>query len=114
MKFNQKQLALSRHKGINSIPARHDFTYAGAMVRIYHANKGDGLPKHSHSYTHATLCNAGSCEVRLQGRSYILNKDSIPLNLPAGEWHEIEALENGTVFLNIFQNTFSEEKPTYE
>lgn len=84
------------------------------MVRIYHANIGDGLPKHSHSYTHATLCNAGSCEVRLQGRSYILNKDSVPLNLPAGEWHEIEALENGTVFLNIFQDTFSEEKPKYD
>ena len=24
------------------------------------------------------------------------------LNLPAGEWHEIEALEDGTVFVNVF------------
>jgi hypothetical protein len=31
-----------------------------------------------------------------------MNKDSQPLNLPAGEWHEIEALEDGTVFVNVF------------
>ena len=24
------------------------------------------------------------------------------LNLPAGEWHEIEALEDNTVFVNVF------------
>jgi hypothetical protein len=26
----------------------------------------------------------------------------VPLNLLAGEWHEIEALEDGTVFVNVF------------
>ena len=45
---------------------------------------------------------AGSCKVSLEGRNYILNKDSTPLNLPANEWHEIEALEDGTVFVNVF------------
>ena len=83
-------------------PSKHDFTYAGATVRVYHANKGEGLSKHTHSYTHATICNAGLCEIRLPGRSYIINRDSKPLNLPAGEWHEIEALEDGTVFVNVF------------
>jgi quercetin dioxygenase-like cupin family protein len=93
---------------------KHNFTYAGAMMRVYHANKGEGLPKHAHSYTHATLCNAGSCEVRLPGRSYVINKNSTPLNLPAGEWHEIEALENNTVFVNIFSEIFSSEQPKYD
>jgi hypothetical protein len=31
-----------------------------------------------------------------------MTKDSQPLNLPAGEWHELEALEDGTVFVNVF------------
>ena len=81
---------------------KHVFTYDGANINVFHANKGEGLPSHSHAYAHATMCNAGSCLVSLEGRSYTMNKDSQPLNLPAGEWHEIEALEDGTVFVNIF------------
>ena len=80
---------------------KHIFTYDGAQLSVYHADKGEGLPSHSHSYSHATICNAGSCLVSLEGRSYTMTKDSQPLNLPAGEWHEIEALEDGTVFVNV-------------
>ena len=81
---------------------KHSFTYDGAQINVYHANIGEGLPKHDHSYSHATICHNGSCKVSLEGRSYTINKDSQPLNLPAGEWHEIEALEDGTVFVNVF------------
>jgi hypothetical protein len=31
-----------------------------------------------------------------------MTKDTQPVNLPAYEWHEIEALEDGTVFVNVF------------
>ena len=81
---------------------KHAFTYDGAQLTVYHANKGEGLPSHSHFYSHATMCNAGSCLVSLEGRSYTIDKNSQPLNLPASEWHEIEALEDGTVFVNVF------------
>jgi quercetin dioxygenase-like cupin family protein len=84
------------------INAKHMFTYDGAQLNVYHADKGQGLPKHQHNYAHATMCNAGLCLVSLEGRSYIMTKDSQPLNLLAGEWHEIEALEDGTVFVNVF------------
>ena len=80
----------------------HSFTYDGAQINVFHANKGQGLPKHSHTYAHATMCNAGSCLVTLEGRNYTINKNSKPLNLPANEWHEIEAVEDGTVFVNVF------------
>ena len=80
----------------------HSFTYDGAQINVFHADKEQGLPKHSHTYAHATMCNAGSCLVTLKGRSYTMTKDSKPLNLPAGEWHEIEAVEDGTVFVNVF------------
>lgn len=78
------------------------FTYGNMQMNIYHANNGEGLLKHSHTFAHATICNAGSCEIYLEGRSYIINKYSKPLNLPAGEWHEIKALEDETVFVNVF------------
>ena len=84
------------------IAPQHNFTYDGATLNVYHANAGEGLPKHDHTFSHATMCNAGSCIVRLEGRSHTINKNSQPLNLPAGEWHEIEALEDDTVFVNVF------------
>jgi len=86
---------------INILP-KHQFTYDGTQLNVYHANVGEGLVKHSHNFSHATMCNAGSCLVTLEGRSYIINKNSQPLDLPNDEWHEIEALENNTVFVNVF------------
>jgi quercetin dioxygenase-like cupin family protein len=87
---------------VTQIAPKHQFTYDGAQLNVYHANIGEGLPKHEHIYSHATICHAGSCLISLEGRSYKINKDSQPLNLPAGEYHEIEALEDGTVFVNVF------------
>ena len=84
------------------VSPKHSFTYDGAQLNVYHADKGQGLPSHSHVYAHATMCNAGSCLISLEGRSYTIDKNSQPLNLPAAEWHEIKALENGTVFVNVF------------
>jgi quercetin dioxygenase-like cupin family protein len=81
---------------------KHSFSYNGAQLNVYHANTGQGLPKHTHTWSHATICHNGSCLVSLEGRSYTINKNSKPLNLPANEWHEIEALEDGTVFVNVF------------
>lgn len=80
----------------------HSFVYDGAQLNKYHANKGEGLPKHEHQYAHATMCCSGSCVIRKEGREVILTKNDSPVNLIANEWHEIEALEDGTVFVNIF------------
>jgi quercetin dioxygenase-like cupin family protein len=86
-----------------AISMHHTFSYAGARLNVYHANKGEGLPMHGHEYSHATMCNAGSCKVSLEnGKSLVMTKDTQPVNLPAGVQHEIEALENGTVFVNVF------------
>lgn len=87
---------------ITPIPTRHHFTYNGATLNIFHANKGEGLTQHTHSYAHVTCCHAGSCIVRKEGRELIMTKDTQPVNLTAGEWHEVEALEDGTVFVNVF------------
>ena len=90
---------------ITNIAPAHSFIYASAQVNVYHADKGEGLPKHEHIYSHATVCHSGKCLVSLDGRSYVIDKNSQPLNLPANEWHEIKALEDNTVFVNIFEES---------
>jgi quercetin dioxygenase-like cupin family protein len=80
----------------------HSFVYDGAQINVYHANKGEGLPKHQHIYAHATMCNSGSCIIRKENKEFTMTKDTKPVNLIANEWHEIEAVEDGTVFINVF------------
>lgn len=87
---------------IVTIPHRHEVTYDGATLYVFHARKGEGLPRHEHIYAHLTMCHAGSCIVRKEGRELVMTKDTQPVNLVANEWHEIEALEDGTVFVNVF------------
>ena len=83
------------------LPA-HSFTYDGAILNIFHANKGEGLPKHNHVFAHATFCTAGSCYLRKEGKEILVTKETQPINLVAVEWHEIEAAEDNTVFINVF------------
>lgn len=87
---------------VKHIHPRHSFTYAGAHIAVFHADKGYGLPRHEHAFSHATVCHAGSCWVRMEGKEVLINKDTQPINLPANRWHEIEAAEDGTVFANVF------------
>ena len=87
---------------VQAVTPVHQVTYDGAVLNIYHANKGQGLPGHEHAYAHLTICHAGSCLVRKEGRELLMTKMTQPVNLIAAEWHEIEAMEDGTVFVNVF------------
>ena len=80
----------------------HKVAYDGAVINVYHAFKGQGLPAHGHLYSHLTMCHAGSCVIRKEGIEKVIDKNTQPINLKANEWHEIEALEDGTVFVNVF------------
>lgn len=81
---------------------RHHVVYDNSVVNVYHANKGEGLPQHEHAFSHLTMCHAGSCIIRKEGKQLVMTKDTQPVNLVANEWHEIEALEDATVFVNVF------------
>jgi quercetin dioxygenase-like cupin family protein len=81
---------------------KHSYNYGNVTINIFHANSGEGLPKHEHIFSHATMCNSGSLIVRKENKELVMTKDTQPVNLKAGEWHEIEALEDGTVFVNVF------------
>jgi hypothetical protein len=85
-----------------TVQPKYQVTYDGAVVNVFHANKGEGLPRHQHLYAHLTMCHAGSCVIRKEGIEKIVDKNTQPINLKEKEWHEIEALEDGTVFVNVF------------
>jgi quercetin dioxygenase-like cupin family protein len=87
---------------VNALAPRFSVTYDGAVLNVYHADKGEGLPRHEHAYSHLTMCHAGSCIVRKEGKELVMTKGTQPVNLIGSEWHEIEALEDGTVFVNVF------------
>lgn len=90
---------------MENINPTHVFHYGTATFNVYLANKGQGLLKHEHTFKHATMCNSGSCIIRKEGKEKIIDKYTKPIDLKANEWHEIEALEDGSVFVNIFENT---------
>ena len=81
----------------------YQFKVGTANHNVYHANKGDGLPKHNHTFPHIVICVNGSCLIKKEGKELTINKHSQPVNLVAVEWHEIESLEDNTVFINIFE-----------
>jgi quercetin dioxygenase-like cupin family protein len=87
---------------IESVLAVHNVTYDGTVLNVFHANRGQGLPRHEHIFAHLTIVHAGSVLVTKEGKSLTMTKDTKPVNLVANEWHEIEALEDGTVFVNVF------------
>ena len=87
---------------ITLVTPKNTVTYDGAIINTFHANIGEGLPRHDHAYTHLTLCAAGSLIIRKENLEHRMDKNSTPVNLKAAEWHEVEALEDGTVFINVF------------
>lgn len=87
---------------VTAVAPKHMFTYDGAQLNVYHASKGYGIPRHQHAHSHATICHNGSCVIRVEGKEKVINKHSGAFNLLSNTWHEIEALEDDTVFVNVF------------
>lgn len=85
---------------IAAVPRRL-FVYKSIRIYEFTPNKGEGAPKHDHEFSHATMCVQGSIVVRKEGKEVVLTPNDSPVVLPAHEWHEIEALEDNTIFINI-------------
>ena len=85
-----------------SLQPKFAVTQDNTTLNIFHANKGEGLPRHEHKHSHLTICLSGSCIIRKENKEVLINKMTQPVNLIANEWHEIEATEDGTVFINVF------------
>ena len=87
---------------IISVVPLYESTGAGVRMTVYHVNRFEGISRHEHIYQHLTYCAFGSIVLRKEGKELILTKDSMPVIAPKNEMHEIEALEDNTVFVNVF------------
>ena len=79
----------------------HSLQHNNMMIEVYHAKLGQGLPRHTHTYTHLVMCHAGKIVITKEAGQLEMTSITQPVNLKANEWHQIEALEDGTVFVNI-------------
>ena len=87
---------------IDSVFPISRFNYNNTNNAIYKAGINQGLPRHEHTFAHVTVCIQGKMIVRKENKELILNMHDNPLLLVANEWHEIEALEPDTIFINQF------------
>lgn len=81
---------------------KHSFTVENAVTNIYEGDIGEGLNKHEHLYSHVTYCAKGKILIKKEGKQVELTLSAKPVLLKANEWHEIQILEDATVFINVF------------
>lgn len=112
-----ENLAELKKEFMQIIPVRASvtktFQYNGTTLNLYHTKKGEGLPAHEHTFNHATVCVQGSCLVKTQNQEIVLTKNSDLIDLGAHKWHEITALENDTIFINIFPSNLAQDHDSY-
>lgn len=88
---------------IVNVPPQYSFDYGDFTFNMYHVNTGEGLKKHEHIFSHLTVTTAGKTAIRKENVYLEMDKNVEPVVLKEKEWHEIEALEDNTVFINIFK-----------
>lgn len=74
----------------------------GVAVTVYFMNAGDKIAMHTHAVMHTTGCAAGKSEVEIEGEAPFQMVSGVPdFDLPANIPHEIRAIEDGTVIVNL-------------
>ena len=79
-------------------------SYGGVTATVYVMQKSEKIPRHQHTFAHTTAVAAGQSEVEVYGDSlapFVMLVGDAAYELPAGIDHEIRALEDGTVVVNI-------------
>lgn len=83
-------------------------------IKVFHVDKGQGLPLHEHLNGHLVICGSGRISCRSEGNEVILTKESPPYYFVPVIPHEIEALEDGSVVINIGPKQFNlPQVPSY-
>ena len=80
----------------------HQFSAMGMRIDRYTFARGEGLPRHQHDEDHLTIVATGRIVARTDARSLEVGPTDKPILFRAGRAHEINALEDGTIVLNIF------------
>lgn len=86
---------------------QHLFEALGQSFVRYIFEKGEGLPRHQHNVDHLTIVAAGRVVARTDDRVLERGPSDAPILFRAGRSHEVFALENETVILNVFPGVAS-------
>lgn len=78
------------------------FAGLGCSFQRYDLARGEGLPMHQHDVDHLTIVCAGRVVARTDARVVERGPGDPPILFRAHRAHELEALEDGTVILNVF------------
>jgi hypothetical protein len=89
------------NQNLKALPPHYVFQYNGVTFSYYKGDKGEGLPKHEHTVSHLTFVASGKTCIRKENIYREMIAGDNPLNLKENEWHEIEILEDNTVFINV-------------
>src|ERR1700719_1137986 len=79
-------------------------SYGGVTATVYVMNKGEKIPRHQHTFAHTTAVAAGRSQIEIgDGLDYVfeMGVGLDPYLLPPNIDHEIRALEDGTVVVNM-------------
>jgi quercetin dioxygenase-like cupin family protein len=77
-------------------------SYGGVTATVYVMQRGEKIPRHKHPTVHTTGVAAGKSEVELLDvATFAMVVGEVPQLLPPGIDHEIRALEDGTVVVNL-------------
>jgi hypothetical protein len=93
--------AVSHRLNMTPLKPHYVFKYNGVTFTYYKGNAGEGLPKHEHNFAHLTFVASGKTCIRKENVYREMLAGDEPLNLKENEWHEIEILEDNTVFINV-------------
>jgi hypothetical protein len=88
-------------ENVKQIFPHYVFQYNGITFSYYKGDKGEGLPKHKHIVSHLTFVASGKTCICKENIYREMVAGDQPLNLKENEWHEIEILEDNTVFINV-------------
>lgn len=82
----------------------HIRMYGHVMVAIYYMDAGDNIGRHQHNIPHKTRVIVGASRVDIFDNPHItirMRFDDPEVTLPPFLDHEITAIENGTVVMNV-------------
>lgn len=86
-----------------SIPQATVFNYDKDEFTLYNFAKAlDVIPMHTHDYSHLTVVVSGRIKATDGSKSSEFGPANV-INFASGKPHEIIALEDNTVILNIFK-----------
>ena len=79
-------------------------SYGGVTATVYVMSKGEKIPRHQHPFPHTTSVAAGRSEVEIYdslSTRFTMATGGNPWELPPNIDHEIRALVDGTVVVNM-------------